>query len=228
MASIQENVTFRDYQKFIQDVYGIPNGRHFSTADMLFNIERFSRRGLKGIRKGDPQKTKVNCIISMSWFMSLLNQMQIDIGEELWKRFPYQCSYCASCPCVCKEEKITDRRALTVNDARRPKTIQEFQAMFKEIYPPEKRTIQHAGIHLAEEMGELSEMILAYRGAHEEIDFTNVMQEAADLTSCFMGVFNSLPIDFAKELSVHFHENCHKCHHIPCSCTFREVMSFRS
>lgn len=228
MASVKENSTISEYQNFIKDVYGLPNDRHFGTWDMLSNMERFLMRGLKGIRKNNPEKIKINLMISLGWFMSFLNQIHVDIEEETWKRFPYLCSYCASCPCACKEKRVENRQNVAINESRRPKTLANFQKMFEEIYPSTGRTVEHAGIHLAEEMGELSETVLAYRGARDDTDFEQVKLESADLMSCFIGAFNSLKIDLAKELSFDFSDNCHVCHKIPCECSFTDILSFKS
>ncbi len=100
--------------------------------------------------------------------------------------------------------------------------------MFEEIYPSSRRTLEHAGLHLAEEMGELSEKILAYRGARDSVNFDQVKAEAADLISCFFGVFNSSGIDAAKEISAHFSNNCHECHKMPCECSFEKILSYKS
>jgi NTP pyrophosphatase (non-canonical NTP hydrolase) len=100
--------------------------------------------------------------------------------------------------------------------------------MFEKVYPSSERNIEHAGIHLAEETGELSEAVLAYRGNHDDVDFESVKLEAADLLSCFMGVFNSLEVSVAKELSILFVENCHVCKKAPCECNFYEVVKYKS
>ena len=150
MAQVKLNTTIKEYQQFVQDIYGLSNSRYFSVQDMLTNTERFMTRGLKGIRKGDNEKTKLNLIISFSWFMSMLNQLHIDIEEEVWKRFPYACSYCASCPCECKAQKIQTRQKVTIDKNKRSKTMKEFQKMFNEIYPASARTLDHAGVHLVE------------------------------------------------------------------------------
>ena len=112
MASLNKNITIKEYQKFVKEVYGLPNDRHFNAWDMLTNIERFIMRSLKGIRKADPEKTKLNLIIAFSWFMSLMNQLHIDLEKEIGKRFPYACSYCGACPCSCKERKIKKGKKL--------------------------------------------------------------------------------------------------------------------
>lgn len=228
MASIKIDTSIKEYQQFVREVYGLANDRYFSVQDMLANVERFMTRSLKGIRKGDAQRTKLNLMISSSWFMSMLNQLHIDIEEEVWKRFPHMCSYCASCPCVCKAQKIQTRQTVVIDETKRPKTMEGFQKMFNEIYPAQTRTLDHAGVHLVEEMGEVAEAILTYRGNHNDEDFKKVILECADLVSCIMGVFNSLDVNLAKELSVVFNENCHACKKSPCVCNFVDITQFKS
>jgi len=228
MASVKPNTTINEYQNFVKEVYGLPNDRYFSVWDMVTNMERFTMRGLKGIRKNDKEKTKINLLIAISWFTSMMNQLHINIENEAWKRFPYLCSYCGSCPCSCKEKKIEKRQKVFIDENKRPKTFKDFQNMFSEIYPPQNRTIEHAGVHLAEEIGEFSEAILTYRGERKNEDFKKIALEVADLFSCFMGVFNSLETDVAKELSIMFSNNCHVCKNAPCTCNFVDITGFES
>ncbi len=228
MASVKENTTMDEFQDFVKEVYGLSNDRHFNTWDMLANIERFIMRGLKGIRKKDHEKTKINLMVSLSWFMSLMNQLHISVGDEIWKRFPYACSYCGFCPCSCKEKKIKKRKKFITNSKNRPGTLKNFQEMFEKIYPSKGRNLKDAGIHLAEEMGELLEAISIYRGNHNKKDFNRIRTEAADLFSCMAGVFNSLGMDMAKELSFTFSNNCHACEKSPCICSFSHIVKFKS
>jgi NTP pyrophosphatase (non-canonical NTP hydrolase) len=160
--------------------------------------------------------------------MSLMNQMHINVEDEVWKRFPGACSYCAAVPCRCKTEKNKKRKKISVQDKLHPQTFENFQKMFERIYPAKRRTVEDAGIHLAEEVGELAEAFLAYRGKHTEIDFERIKIESADLFSCIMGVCNSLKINFAQELATMFAENCHVCRKAPCVCKFDFVIDFRS
>lgn len=228
MPGLSEKTTIREYQNFIKEIYGKSNERHFSLGDMLSNVQRFSMRALKGIRKNDYDKTKKNLLISMSWFMSTLNRLHIDLEDSAWKRFPYLCSYCASSPCSCKESGLKERKDVPVDDSKKPVTFDDFQKMFRNLYPPEKRTIEHAGVHLAEELGEFSEAILAYRGEHKDESFERIVQESADIFSCIVGVFNSLGVDMSKELSDMFSKGCHECGKLPCECAFNTIMNFES
>ena len=228
MAAVKENTTIKEYQNFVKEVYGLSNDRYFSLWDMMSNVQRFMMRGLKGIRKNDKEKIKKNLLITSSWFMSMMSQLHIDIEDQVWKRFPYLCSYCGSCPCSCAERKIITRQNILIDEERRPKTMKEFQNMFNKIYPAEKRTTEQAGVHLAEEAGELSEALLTYRGRHEDKDFKNLELEAADFFSCVMSTFNSLNVNVSEELSKTFSNNCHVCKKAPCTCTFEEITNFES
>ena len=100
--------------------------------------------------------------------------------------------------------------------------------MFKEIYPPKSRTLADAGVHLAEEMGEVAEAVHNYLGQHLNTQFQRVKEEMADFTSCIFGVANSAGIDMAEEFAKMYKNNCHVCHKLPCACTFSQVASFKS
>jgi NTP pyrophosphatase (non-canonical NTP hydrolase) len=227
MVTVKKDISLHGFQKFVYDVYNLPNDRHFELSEMLNNIQRFGMRGLKGIRKKDIEKTKMNLIISFSWFLSTLNRLHIDLEKEAWNRFPYLCSYCGSCPCICKAKKEDKKIKKVVDNSKKPKSLDEYQKMFNAIYPATTRTLDYAGVHLAEEIGEFSEALMAFHGERKEEDFKEVLVEAADYFSCIMGVFNSLDVSLADELSKLFSDNCHVCHKIPCECSYTSIKVFK-
>jgi NTP pyrophosphatase (non-canonical NTP hydrolase) len=110
----------------------------------------------------------------------------------------------------------------------RPKTLKDFQTMFRLIYPPEARTLADAGVHLAEETGEVAEAIHNFLGQHLTEQFEEIKLEIADYISCIFAVANSADIDIAEELKQMFKSGCHVCHKVPCECTFAEVGMLRS
>jgi NTP pyrophosphatase (non-canonical NTP hydrolase) len=220
--------TMNDLQKFVEGVYAVPDDRIYSLWDLLVQEERFAMRALKGIRQNDTQKLEHNLLISLSWLMSIANRLHIDINEETWRRFPRLCSYCGKQPCACKTIKPLSRPTIIADESVRPRTLADMQSMFETIYPADKRTIADAGVHLAEEIGEVSEAIHNYLGEHRVEQFDEVKLEFADLVSCIFGVANSAHINIAKELSNMYRDNCHVCHHAPCTCTFSDVVRLRT
>ncbi|MFZ2621329.1 MAG: hypothetical protein WAX85_02115 [Minisyncoccia bacterium] len=228
MYSFKKTGTLSDLQKFVSDVYSLPDDRLYSIWDLLTQQQRFTMRSLKGIRKGNIEKIKINLLISLSWAMAISNRLHINIEDEVWKRFPMLCSYCGKKPCVCKSIKATKRARVRVDNALRPHNLTAFQKMFNEIYPENGRTLAEAGVHLAEEMGEVSEAVHNYLGQHLEKQFSEVVLEISDYISCIFGVANSANIDMSKELSFAYNNNCHVCHKAPCVCKFSEVTHIKS
>jgi NTP pyrophosphatase (non-canonical NTP hydrolase) len=225
MATIKPDVTLKDYQGFIEEVYGGQNVWHFSRRDLLTNAQRFLMRSLKGVRKNDPEAVIQHLIVSTGFFLSLMTRLRIDVADVTWRRFPYLCSYCASVPCVCKEKKVAGRLAVPIDESKKPSTVREFQTMFEAIYPARSRTLAHAAIHLAEELGEVSESFLSFKGTHTQRDYQSFVLESADMFSCYFGVCNSLGMDLADRLAAYYPNGCHKCINTPCTCTYETTLS---
>jgi len=228
MASFPKNGSLADFQDFINDIYGLPDDRMFSISDLLSNVERFTMRAIKGIRKNDKRKRDENLIIAFSWFMAVGNRLHINLEESIWNRFPNVCSYCATSPCECKATKRKTRKRIIVKRKDKPKTLEGFQRMFARIYPPKKRTLEVAGIHLAEEIGEVSEAVHVFLGEHKPEQFHAITHELADYASCLFGVANSATLDMAKALAKNYRKNCHACHKSPCACGFSYIAKFDS
>ena len=225
---LKENPSLSDLQEITRVIYGIPNDRFFNTWEITSNQEKFMMRAIKGIRKGDVEKIKTNLAITTGWFLSLMNRLHINIEEAVWNRFPYLCSYCGHSPCVCKKTKPTVRPEIVKDELKHPLTLKELQLMFEKIYPANTRTLEHSGIHLAEEDGELSEALQIYAGSHNPKYFKEIVSEAADYFSCIMGVYNSVGLDFQEEMKKFYEHNCHACHKAPCNCNFRLISEFKS
>jgi NTP pyrophosphatase (non-canonical NTP hydrolase) len=227
MYSFKENDTIADFQRFVQDVYSLNNDRLYSTYDLMIQVQRFMMRALKGIRKNNSVMLKTNLLVALSWFMSLCNREHVDIEEELWKRFPDVCSYCAHKPCACKKLKPTFRIKTKPDQNLRPKTMREFQRMHEEIYPSSERTIFEAGVHAAEEVGEIAEAVHNHLNQHKDKLFEEVRLELADFISCLFDVANSTGMDIAHEFATMAGNNCYVCHQAPCACSYEEVMGFK-
>ena len=227
MAKFHNEGTIRDFQKFNSEVYSMPDDRLYSLHDLLTQQQRFAMCALKGIRKGNKEKIKHNLLISLSFMTAKFNRLHVDIEDEVWKRFPNLCSYCGQKPCACKKIKQPVRLKVKGHNKFKPKTLAGFQEMFNEIYPASTRTLADAGVHLAEEMGEVSEAIHNYLGQHKEKQFDEVKLEIADFISCVFGVANSAEIDVANELGKLFYNGCHVCHKTPCECSFTQIAKFK-
>lgn len=224
----KKNESLNDFQLFINVIYASPDDRLFSLWDLISQLERFTMRAIKGIRKNDQKKLTYNLIIALSWLMAISNRLHIQIENIVWTRFPYFCSYCGKKPCECKKIKPKKRKQIKGKLKDKPKNISELQIMFGKIYPQLTRTISDAGVHLAEETGELSEAVHVFLGEHKDEQFMHLEEELADYVSCLFGVANSASIDISSELVKQYYKNCHICHQKPCACKFSEIATFTS
>jgi NTP pyrophosphatase (non-canonical NTP hydrolase) len=100
--------------------------------------------------------------------------------------------------------------------------------MFAQIYPAQHRDATVAAIHMAEELGEYTDAIMAYRTRHRDEDLKGIALEAADFLSCVLGVYNSLGEDASTRLNSMFTNGCHECQLAPCQCSFEFVMTYRA
>ncbi len=114
------------------------------------------------------------------------------------------------------------------NRALKPKRVADFQNMFQQIYPAEARTLQHAGVHLGEEVGELAEAVHNFLGEHKKGQLTRIEEEIADYLSCVFSVANSADINVAHGIHQMFERNCFVCHQLPCACSFTTFSRFKS
>ena len=185
-------------------------------------------RALKGIRKENKQRLTLNLLIAFSFSIAVVNRIHLDIEDAVWHRFPNLCSYCGKKPCICKKEKVIEQVKILRRPSERPNRLIDFQTMFAEIYPAVDRTLADAGVHLAEEVGEVSEAIYIYLGDHKANHFEDIRDELADWFSCAFGVANSAGIDIAGEFAKMFKNGCHLCHNTPCTCNFTTVAMFKS
>lgn len=228
VPAFRKGQSLRALQEFTEKVYGIANDRLYSTSDCVTQLSRYTMRSLKGIRKHDRKKITYNLLVALPWALSLASRFHISVEEEVWKRFPNRCSYCGECPCVCKKNKLKKRKLHISHAGKSPASLAGFQQMFLAIYPPATRTLTDAGVHLAEETGEVAEAIANFFNRHEEEHFQAIRTELADYVSCVFGVANSAGFDMAAELTKLYRRGCHVCRRGPCVCTFETVIAERS
>lgn len=218
MVRITPQSTVRDFQDFIQEVYGVHNDRYFSYVDLLASLEKFSTKIFRAVRKGEKDEAIKNSALVAAWVMSIGNQSHIDIENELVARYPGVCQKCHQETCVCfeKNKKIAKNRKPVLSTR-----LHDVQGMFEKIYPHKRRTLEQAALHLAEKMGELSESITAGNVKH-------IKTACADFLSCLFGVTNSLESSLGEALSREFVSGCHVCHETPCRCSLSAITKITS
>lgn len=172
---------------------------------------------------------------ALGWYFPLLAKMGVESVEQLlFSKYPLVCPYCRRSPHVereCKLVKGTDsilsheavRHLTAANWEARPRSLNEWQAMFNAIYPRSfNGGAEFSTIALFEEIGELAEAIRVYdRYPHY------FYGEAADVFSYIMGLANEhsldcaerdVQFDFAEEFLSRYPGLCIACGARVCVC----------
>lgn len=219
------NIAIRDlspagFQELNQRIYLVANDRFFATNSvMAARIHNHQIRVLKAVRKGNHKNTPYHLAMAFSWSMALANRFHIDVGDELWKRFPGVCPYCGYVPCGCKLRRVR-RKKVVILIRDRPHSLQGYQAMFARIYP---NSLQNAAMHFAEEVGEVNVALENFMGMHDEKLVEEVILELVDTITTIFAVATAVNCNLAVEMERWFAHGCPGCHKLICKCGFKHT-----
>lgn len=213
--------SLRDLQDLNRRLYGVSDDRKYSFSDILSYIHRHVTQILKNVRKNDHKYTKYHLCSAFSWVMAYANRMHVDVTEEMWACFPGKCPYCTEKPCTCKQRGISRSNSLDTGACPSILNVNEFQQTLAEIYPD--NTLLNSSIHLAEEIGELSEASRNYHRFSDEARFSKVVEEIIDVFAHIFAVSTDMGFRLGSVLSCYFSGGlCPKCKKCPCGCAYVE------
>lgn len=148
------------------------------------------------INEGDEKGIAEKLPSLFAWYCSLIVKANLNknLSEVIWKKFPKCCPYCLISPCNClqKRRPLTENIGELTNKAKenidsKPRTLREWQEMFGTIYPrdPKQYDPKNNLLHLIEELGESAE-------AYRYCKVSNLGSELADVLTWILGVANLL------------------------------------
>jgi NTP pyrophosphatase (non-canonical NTP hydrolase) len=169
---------------------------------------------------------------SIAWWMALCGRFGVvSVEAMLWAKFPHACPYCERNPhdegrCLAKKRTgaSPDWESLArlgdQNRERHPSTLDEWQRMFYELYPP-TQSEQYAVVfaRLSEELGELAEALRAF-----SLHPAYLLSEASDVFAWLMHLRNLRDVrtGTAPRLGEAFWDvypdACRDCGNVVCTC----------
>lgn len=209
--------SLRRFQKRNDDLYLVANGRNYGPPEMLEKVLRHVTYVLKSVRKRRHEKIEYHLCMALSWSLGILNRFHVDLSKEMWKRFPGLCPYCIVAPCDCRRRRKERRSLSGIRRGRKPVSLQDWQKMFARIY---HNRLLNSTLHLAEEIGEVSEALRVFLSMHSEGSFIKTVEEIVDAVTNILGVANCLRIDMAAGMVRYFADSCPGCKKFPCACGF--------
>jgi NTP pyrophosphatase (non-canonical NTP hydrolase) len=227
-----------DIYKMIAHIYIEQNAHRPASATFVHFVEVCGMLTVHSRSKKREGVTFVDALCkALGWYFPLMAKFGASSVEELvYRKYPFVCPYCRLKPHqdgVCKTTRGTSRtldhmalrQARLANAQIIPKTLDDWQHMFADIYP---RSLDDARsgrstIGLLEELGELAEAVRVFDRYPKYF-----AGEAADVFSYLMGMANEHELSAQMESEAAFSLEaemikrypglCVQCGHVVCVC----------
>ena len=210
------------FQRLNWQIYHAANDIFYSKQTMASVMQDHGAQVAKRARKWKLQDIPYHDAMTFSRAVGLANMLHMDIGSELWRRFPGVCPYCGHAPCLgplCKNGTARRKRKI-VPSVSRPHTLHGFQEMFARIYPYNLRTLKVAAPHLLEETVEVNTALRDLGSRNDPKDLEEARLELTDVITTTFAVANAMRFSLAQEMEKWFSRGCPGCHKSPCTCGY--------
>ncbi len=92
----------REFQNLIKELYLKRDAKRGKEKTMLWFIEEIGELA-EAVRKNDLNSIGEEMADVFAWLVSLANLYDIDLEEEVKKKYPGYCLRCGKKPCECEE-----------------------------------------------------------------------------------------------------------------------------
>ena len=96
-------MSIRDFQNLIRDLYYERDSKRGIDKTMLWIVEEVGELA-EAVRKNDRKAIGEEMADVFAWLVSLANLFNIDLEEEVKKKYPGYCIKCGKKPCECKDD----------------------------------------------------------------------------------------------------------------------------
>lgn len=159
-----------------------------------------------------------------SWLACVSRKAEVSIQSALEAKFPAECAYCGSMPCVCQDFNRGGANLPHIIDENAPKSLEAWQAHLEALYGENNRSpdkgIWFAIFRMMDETNEMMRLDL-----NKELDALDEEKlrrefelEIADTAAWLIAVCNLLEIDLHKAVKEHYGNGCPNCDGVPCRC----------
>lgn len=187
-------------------------------------------------------KAAESLVKSIAWWMTICGRLQIkSLDDLLWNKYPRRCPYC--CEEECDPERKRDNVAFSpadlqeqalLGDAVRPRSLQEWRLLFRDIYGKrnraENRSVESLLCWLTSAIGEFAQ---ALRFFYVKPGWYWAV--APDIFAWLMAIANYIMQDKAFSdasldslFSQYYGGKCFHCDQPKCACTVVEDQLFNS
>ena len=213
--------SLHDFQSMLAKIYADHNKRTYGFS-ALYALQLNRGIGIVSecLRKDNGDKEIIRKLpLIFGWLMALWNDLDIDIENVTWHKFPGICPYCRvtqNCLCIADEKKYDEKESLNVyrrDHSHRPKTLSDWQTLHMKIYGRVNKIKMRVQVwdHFVEEFGEVcAEMLLERRKELEN--------ECADVMMWLLAFCNRISVNLDELTWQKYPGECNACQKEQCEC----------
>ncbi len=200
------------------DIYAEKDKRDYTTKDLVLRLSEEMALIAESLRKEAREELVYRVPRLFVWLFAFCSMHSLDLEDTLWSKYRGCCPYCGaktSCFCIANESKGHLYHA--EDDVARPVTVSEWQQFLFRIYGRINKLLPltTVGLHLAEEVGELSR---AFR-LQERDGKKPLCDEVADTMAWLFALSSKLHIDLGEVMWEAYPGVCDVCCRPKCECS---------
>lgn len=212
------NLSLKQAQKLILDIYGVPDDRLYEIEDLLYYGLKFTLEYIKQLQIKNEKLAEGNLVISFAWFLALMNRYHFNLETITWKRYSYKCPFCLEIPCVCVKKVDLKSQKTGRPASRKPISLEDWQQMINKIYLNED--VFELNFLILRKIDDLHYSFRKFLREKEKKYFKEIEINGADYFILILRIFNSLKGSLEKVFLRLFNNGCHLCHKTPCECNY--------
>ena len=209
-----KSLHLRQWQAFFERIYGQRN-RQRTPIEIWSRASGRAGRLAKALRQESQEEIIQNLVYLFAWLCGICTRLNTLLDYQVWRKYKNRCPYCQ------KDEKCLCITSLGTKIAKVeyvfppnvPCTLIDWQKMFWRIYGDinKVQTISQIGLHLLEEVLEVSRVLLS-------LYVDEIGDELADVFAWMCGLANRCNINL-EDITWQIYQNgCPFCQKQHCEC----------
>jgi NTP pyrophosphatase (non-canonical NTP hydrolase) len=201
-------------QRMFRDIFAERNKELYDQRDLLLHVFEEASAVAESFRKEDRNETEIAVARLFGWLFAFLNYCDIDLATAIFEKYHGCCPNCGheeTCACIGVEAK--PQKWFGKKDAVMPRTLDEWQKFFDQIYGNVNRVAgaEKCWLHVEEELGEVSRASRLERA--QELRY-----EIADLFAWLAAFCNRARINISGAIISVYPGRCDVCTQEKCKC----------
>ncbi len=206
-----------EWQALHARIYEEKNRRDYTPEDLALRLSEEMSFIAECLRKEAYEELVERLPRFYLWFLAFCSMTSLSLEGAIWEKYHGCCPYCGALKnCFCISNETKSEHLHRAEDASKPVTLKEWQDFFFDLYGKINKLLPTVtvGLHLAEEVGEVSR---AFRLQEREGE-KPLHDEVADVMAWLFALSSKLSIDLEEVTWRTYPGVCDVCGKEQCEC----------